>query len=78
MTEPDEQLPNAGSAEPADDADLEAAEEYAENVPIDPAPDQVNEYLRLVGDPEAEPEPDVEALPDADTDALRDGGDLPS
>jgi hypothetical protein len=66
MTEPDERLPDAGAAEPASDSDLEAAEEYAESVPVDPTPDQVNEYLRLVGDPDAvEADPDPAELPDA-------------
>jgi hypothetical protein len=34
------------SAEPAPDV----AEEYAESIPIDPTPDQVEHYLELVGD----------------------------
>lgn len=37
------------SAEPAPDV----AEEYAESIPIDPTPDQVEHYLELVGDPDA-------------------------
>jgi hypothetical protein len=36
------------SAEPAPDV----AEEYAESIPIDPTPDQVEHYLELVGDPD--------------------------
>lgn len=35
--------------------DPEVAEEYAEGLPIDPAPDDVNHYLRMVGDPAAVP-----------------------
>ena len=64
MTEPDERLPNPGTAEPASEHDPELAEEYAESVPIDPAPDEVAEYLRIVGDEDAVPaDPDPADLP---------------
>ncbi|HEY6793088.1 MAG TPA: hypothetical protein VI248_00220 [Kineosporiaceae bacterium] len=56
MTEPDERLPAAGTAEPAGEHDPEAAEDFAEAAPLDPAPDDVNHYLKLVGDLRAEPE----------------------
>lgn len=52
MTEPDERLPRAGSAQPASDHDPELAEAYAESVPVDPTPDEIATYLQLVGDPE--------------------------
>jgi hypothetical protein len=48
------------SAEPAPDV----AEEYAESISIDPTPEQVEHYLELVGDPEADVDadpPDVDA-----------------
>jgi hypothetical protein len=37
------------SGEPAPDV----AEEYAESIPIDPTPEQVEHYLELAGDPDA-------------------------
>jgi hypothetical protein len=37
------------SVEPAPDV----AEEYAESIPIDPTPEQVEHYLELAGDPDA-------------------------
>jgi hypothetical protein len=52
MTAPDERLPFAGTAEPVDEHDPEAAEEYAESVGIDPAPDEVQHYRELLDDPE--------------------------
>ena len=64
MTEPDERLPDPGTAEPSSEHDPEAAEEYAESVPIDPAPDEVAKYLEIVGDEDAVPaDPDPEDLP---------------
>lgn len=50
MTEPDERLPNPGAAEPATEHDPEAAEEYAQSVPIDPTPEQIDTYLEIEGD----------------------------
>lgn len=49
MTTPDERLPVAGTAEPANEHDPEAAEAYAESVSIDPSHDEVNEYLKIAG-----------------------------
>jgi hypothetical protein len=46
MTTPDEQLPVAGTAEPASEHDPEA---YAESISIDPSHDEVNEYLKIAG-----------------------------
>lgn len=57
VTEPDER-PADGVAEPADEHDPELAEAYAESVPIDPSPEEVNHYLELVGAPEATGEPE--------------------
>ena len=62
MTEPDERLPTAATGEPTDqptggptdEHDLEAAEEYAESVSIDPSPDEISHYLDLVGDPQTD------------------------
>jgi hypothetical protein len=33
--------------------DPDVAEEYAESIPIDPSPEQVEHYLELAGDPQA-------------------------
>ncbi len=49
MTAPDERLPNPGAAEPASEHDPEAAEAYAESVPIDPTPEQIDTYLEIEG-----------------------------
>lgn len=49
MTEPDERLPNPGAAEPAFEHDPEAAEAYAESVPIDPTAEQIDTYLEIEG-----------------------------
>jgi hypothetical protein len=49
MTTPDERLPVAGTAEPSNEHDPEAAEAYAESVSIDPSDEEVNEYLKLAG-----------------------------
>jgi len=35
--------------------DADVAEEYAESVPLDPTPDQVEHYLELVGDEDPDP-----------------------
>lgn len=48
-----DQPPAAGGAEAASEHDPEAAEEYAESVPIDPSTDQIDHYLEMIGDPEA-------------------------
>ena len=37
----------------ADEPDPDLAEEYAESLPVDPTPDQVERYLELAGAPEA-------------------------
>ena len=37
----------------ADEPDPDLAEEYAESLPVDPTPDQVEHYLELAGAPEA-------------------------
>lgn len=50
MSEPDERLPRAGTGEPASEHDPEAAEAYAESVPIDPTPEQIDRYLEIEGD----------------------------
>jgi hypothetical protein len=61
MTEPKD----GGVAEPAAEHDPERAEQYAESVPVDPTPDEIDRYAELAGadggttelaDP-AEPEP---------------------
>ena len=36
--------------EPGVEPDADVAEEYAESVPLDPTPEQVEHYLELVGD----------------------------
>ena len=41
----------AANAEVQSDPDV--AEEYAESIPIDPSPDQVEHYLELAGAPDA-------------------------
>jgi hypothetical protein len=38
------------SVEPGVEPDADVAEEYAESVPLDPTPEQVEHYLELVGD----------------------------
>ena len=50
MTEPDERLPFAGTAEPTGDRDPERLEELAEEAGIDPSPQDVNAYLTAIGD----------------------------
>ena len=40
----------AGTAEAGVEPDADVAEEYAESVPLDPTPEQVEHYLDLVGD----------------------------
>lgn len=45
---------------PDGEPDPDVAEEYAESVPLDPTPEQVEHYLELVGDADE---------PDAGTDA---------
>ena len=39
-----------GSVEAGVEPDADVAEEYAESVPLDPTPEQVEHYLDLVGD----------------------------
>jgi hypothetical protein len=39
-----------GDVEPGVEPDADVAEEYAESVPLDPTPEQVEHYLELVGD----------------------------
>jgi hypothetical protein len=50
MTEPDERLPMAGTAEPTGDRDPEALEALAESMGTDPSPQQVEEYREAIGD----------------------------
>lgn len=50
MSEPDERLPDPGTAEPGSEHDPEAAEAYAESVPVDPSPEQIDTYLEIEGD----------------------------
>jgi hypothetical protein len=50
MTEPDERLPMAGTAEPSGDHDPEALEALAESMGTDPSPQQVEEYRAAIGD----------------------------
>lgn len=50
MTEPDERLPMAGTAEPSGDHDPEALEELAEGMGIDPSPQDVDAYREAIGD----------------------------
>ena len=64
MTEPDERLPYAGTAEPTGPDDPEYAETYAESVSIDPAPDEVTHYRELIGDPDLPAEPADEQADD--------------
>jgi hypothetical protein len=54
-TPPGEDTPYtaAGDAEPGVEPGPDVAEEFAESVPIDPTPDQVEQYLELAGAPEA-------------------------
>jgi hypothetical protein len=50
MTEPDERLPMAGTAEPSGERDPERLEALAESMGIDPSPQQVEEYRKAIGD----------------------------
>ena len=51
MTEPDERLPMAGTAEPGGgEHDPERLEALAESMGIDPSPQQVEEYREALGD----------------------------
>jgi hypothetical protein len=51
MTTPDDQPPNLDTAETAGEHDPEVAEAYAESVGVDPSPDEIQEYLKIVGAP---------------------------
>ena len=44
-----------GQVEAGVEPDADVAEEYAESVPLDPTPEQVEHYLELVGDEDADP-----------------------
>jgi DNA-binding SARP family transcriptional activator len=50
MTEPDERLPRAGTAEPSGERDPERLEALAEEMGIDPSPQQVDAYREALGD----------------------------
>ena len=50
MTEPDERLPVAGTAEPSGERDPERLEELAEQMGTDPSPQQVDAYRAAIGD----------------------------
>jgi hypothetical protein len=54
-----------GAADPQAQPDPDVAEEFAESVPIDPTPDQVEAYLELAGAPDAL-EPATEPADDDD------------
>ena len=43
--------------------DTDAAEEFAEEVSLDPTQDEIDTYLRLEGDDAAEPPPGIDAPP---------------
>jgi hypothetical protein len=45
-------------AEPASEHDPERAEQYAESVPVDPSPDEIERYTELTGDTDEAPEAD--------------------
>ncbi len=57
MTEPDERLPFAGTAEPSGEHDPERLEEIAEGMGIDPSPQDVDAYRRAIGDDAAPDQP---------------------
>jgi hypothetical protein len=44
----------------------DVAEEYAESLPIDPTPDEVEHYLELAGAPDALEQPDTDDTDDTD------------
>ncbi len=50
MTEPDERLPMAGTAEPSGERDPERLEALAESMGVDPSPQQVDAYREALGD----------------------------
>jgi hypothetical protein len=50
MTGPDERLPFAGTAEPSADRDPERLEQLAEQMGIDPSPQDVEAYREAIGD----------------------------
>jgi hypothetical protein len=50
MTEPDERLPFAGTGEPSGEKDPERLEAIAEQMPVDPSPQQVDAYRAALGD----------------------------
>lgn len=45
--------PLAQDPDAADEPDPDLAEEYAESLPVDPTPEEVERYLELAGAPEA-------------------------
>ena len=53
MTEPDERLPFAGTGEPSGEKDPERLEAIAEQMPVDPSPQQVDAYRAALGDDSA-------------------------
>ncbi len=66
MTTPDEQSPNPDTAETAGKHDPEVAEAYAESVGIDPSPDEIQEYLKMVGAPPLIDQSDTAQATDGD------------
>ena len=50
MTEPDERLPFAGTAEPTGEHDPERLAQLAEQMGIDPSPQDVDAYRQAIGD----------------------------
>ena len=50
MTEPDERLPFAGTAEPSGEHDPERLEQIAEKMGTDPSPQDVDAYRAAIGD----------------------------
>ncbi|CAA9338395.1 MAG: hypothetical protein AVDCRST_MAG07-2229 [uncultured Frankineae bacterium] len=50
MTEPDERLPFAGTAEPSGEHDPERLEQIAEQMGTDPSPQDVDAYRAAIGD----------------------------
>ncbi len=62
--------PLAQDPDAADEPRPDLAEEYAESLPVDPTPDQVEHYLELAGAPEA-----LDADDSSDSPNAADAGD---
>jgi hypothetical protein len=65
MTIPDEQRPTFDTVESGSRHDPEVAESYAESIGVDPSPDEIQEYLKMIGAPALTEQPDTAQTDDS-------------